>query len=112
MLFYQSVIQSVIVFCCTAWANGLTIENSNKINRITKSASRITGCKLQDLMLIYEAALLVKLKQIQFDNTHPLHTFLDSNKSGRLRQHRCCKNRLRISFLPSAISCFNRNFTR
>ena len=112
MMFYQSAIQSVITFSCIAWVNGLSVGNLNKINRITKSASKIIGTTVKNLCSIYEAALMTKLKTMQLDNTHPLHTLMVFNKSGRLRQLKSNTNRHRLSFVPSAISCFNNSFIR
>ena len=43
MMFYQSAIQSVITFSCIAWVNGLSVGNLNKINKTTKSASKVIG---------------------------------------------------------------------
>ena len=111
MLFYKSAIQSVIAFSCIAWANGLSVGNQNKINRITRSASKLIGIPVKDLGSIYEAALVSKLEGIQLDDTHPLHTLFVFNKSGRLRQLKSNTNRHRLS-LPSAISYFNNNFIR
>ena len=103
MLFYQSVIQSVIAFSCTAWAIGLSVGNQNKINRITRSASKIIGIPVKDLGSIYEAALVSKLESVQVDDTHPLHRRFVFNKSGRLRQLKSNTYRHRLSFLPSEL---------
>ena len=112
MLFYKSAIQSVIAFSFIAWANGLSVGNQNKINRITRSASKLIGIPVKDLGTIYEAAPVSKLESIQLDDTHPLHTLFVFYKSGRLRQLESNSNRNRLSFLPSAISYFNNNFIR
>ena len=72
MLFYQSVIQSVVMFRSIAWLNGLTVRNLTKLNRVTKSASKIIGVDVNNVKSIYEAALLSKLKTIELDNSHPL----------------------------------------
>ncbi len=85
-MFYQSVIQSVIAFSCIAWVNGLSAGNLNKINRITKTASKIIGTNVKDVSSIYDTALMTILKTIQLDSSHPLHSLLVLNKSGRLRQ--------------------------
>ena len=65
--------QSVVMFCSIAWLNGLTVRNLIKLNRVTKSASKIIGVDVNNVNSIYEAALLSKLKTIELDNTHPLH---------------------------------------
>ena len=112
MLFYYSVIQSVVTFCSIAWLNGLTVRIFTKLNRVTKSTSKIIGADVNNVKSIYEAALLSKLKTIELDNTHPLHKFFVFNRSGRIRQIKSNTNCCRLSFLPSTISCFNQCFTR
>ena len=42
---------------------------------VTKSASKVIRVNVNNVKSIYEAALLSKLKTIELDNTHPLHTF-------------------------------------
>ena len=46
MMFYQSVIQSVVMFYSIAWLNGLTVRNLTKLNRVTKSVSKIIALML------------------------------------------------------------------
>ena len=75
-----------------------------KLNRVTKSASKIIGVGVNNVKSIYEAALLSKLKTIELDNTHPLHKFFVFNRSGRILQLKSNTNRCRLSFLPSGIS--------
>ena len=89
-----------------------TVRNLTKLNRVTKSASKIIGVDVDNVKSINEAALLSKLKTIELDNTHPLHKFLVFNRSGRIRQLKSNTNRCRLSFLPTAFSCFNKCFTR
>ena len=55
-LFYQSVIQSVVMFCSIAWLNGLTVRNLTKRNRVNKSASKMIGVDVNNVKSIYEAA--------------------------------------------------------
>ena len=47
------------------------------------------------------AAIFIKLKTIELDNTQPLHKFFVFNRLGRIR-----------TTVASAIYCFNKCFTR
>ena len=96
------------MFCSIAWLNGLTVRNLIKLNRVPKSASKIIGVDVTNVKSIYEATLLSKLKTIELDNTHPLHKFLVFNMSGRIRELKSNTHRCQLSFIPSAIYCFNK----
>ena len=73
-LFFQSVIQSIITFCCIVWFNCLTNKYMQKLQRITRAAIKI----------IYEKALMTKLELIYTDATHPLNSQVTFCRSGRI----------------------------
>ena len=112
LLFYQSVIQSVITFCCIVWFNSLTNKNMKKLQRITRVASKIIGINVKELNDIYEKALMAKLQLIYTDVTHPLNQQVTFTRSGRIVPSVKRTNRHKFSFLPSAIHLFNKRHVR
>ena len=71
------------------------------------------GKPLDSFKTLHENRLYRKLMQILNDPTHPVRHYFDSrrsNRSGRLLP-RTNTNRYKGSFLPSALSVFNENFT-
>ena len=72
------------------------------------------GRPLNSFKTLHEKRLYRKLKQILNDLTHPMRHYLDSrrrNRSGRFLLPRTNTNRYKASFLPSALSVFNENYT-
>ena len=72
------------------------------------------GKPLDNLKTLHEKRLYRKLMQILNENTHPMRHYFDSrrsNRSGRFSLPRTYTNRYKASFLPSALSVFNENYT-
>ena len=111
-LFYQSVIQSVICFCCLAWFHCLTARNRVKLERIVRHASKVMGVSVSSLEDVAKRAIITKLQAIVKDPSHPLHGEVVFNRSGRIRLPRLRTDRLRRSFLPSAMMLYNSKFIR
>ena len=82
------------------------------MNRIVKNASKVIGVPVKQLDEIAERAILARLEVIVSDPSHPLHTEIMLNRSGRIRLPRMRTNRFRQSFLPSAMLAYNRKFVR
>ena len=73
------------------------------------------GKPLDSFKTLHEKRLYRKLMQILNDPTHPMRHYFDSgrsNRSGRFLLPRTNTNRYKASFLPSALSVFNENYTR
>ena len=72
------------------------------------------GKPLESFKTLHEKRLYRKLMQILNDPTHPMKHYFDSrrsNRSGRFLLPRTNTNRYKGSFLPSALSVFNENYT-
>ena len=71
------------------------------------------GMPLDSFKTIYEKRLFKKLMQMLNDPTHQTRHYLDSrhsNRSGRFLLPRSNTNHYKASFLPSALSVFNKNY--
>ena len=71
------------------------------------------GLSGQSIEEVYSRRVRHKLATILNDSTHPLYSDFDNScmeGSGRLQVTLARTNRLKFSFLPSAISTFNRRF--
>ena len=112
VLFYQSVIQSVLCFCSTVWFSGLTEQNKKKLARIVSQSSKVTGIPLTKVEEIVKSAACSKLHIILKDESHPFHRELVLNRSGRIRLPKVRTERFRTSFLVWASKCYNSNFVR
>ena len=63
---------------------------------------------------LHEKRLYRKLMQILNDPAHPVRHYFDSirsNRSGRFLLPKINTNRYKVSFLSSALSVFNENYT-
>ena len=73
------------------------------------------GKPLESFKTLHEKRLYRKLMQILHDSTHPMRHYFDSrrsNRSGRFLLPRTNTNRYyKATFLPSALSVFNENYT-
>ena len=103
-LFYQSVIQSIITFCIMTWFGNLRAKDTHRLERVTKIASRTIGLNVKNLHIIFESAVLSKLRAIMLDLTHPLQYKVVVNRSGRIHTPFTNKKRFRLSFLPNCMS--------
>jgi hypothetical protein len=109
-LFYDSVIYSVLTFCLVSWYGMSTDKTKNEIVKIDKRASYIikdnVKCNFDE-----EFEKLVKQKTVKImkDVSHPLHSYFYFLKSGvRLSAIICRTSRFQNTFVPTAVSMFNR----
>ncbi|KAM9732798.1 uncharacterized protein ACNS7B_015119 [Menidia menidia] len=98
-MFYQSVIASVLFYTVVCWGGSTSKKDTSRV-----------GMKLDSLVTVAEARTLNKLMDIMADSSHPLHTVISSQRSlfsDRLLLPKCRTNRLKNSFVPSAIRLYN-----
>ena len=97
----------MLTFCIVNWYTNVTEGDKKKLNKIVKSAKRI-GCDVVDLEVLFKEAASVKMKKIVKDDLHPLNQHFNLLPSGiRMRSIYSRTNRLRDSFVLSAIRLFN-----
>jgi hypothetical protein len=111
-IFYQSVVASALFYAVVCWGGSIGAGNTNRLNKLIRKAGSVIGCNLDTLEAVVERRMLNKLLAILDNPDHPLHPLLDrqrSSFSNRLIQLHCHKDRYRKSFLPSAITLFNKS---
>ncbi|TWW74395.1 hypothetical protein D4764_14G0003980 [Takifugu flavidus] len=109
-MFYQSVMASTIFFAAVCWGAGIEAKDANRLNTLIKKAGSVVGCRLANLDEVVRDRMVLKLRTIMDNPSHPLHNTVDklrSSFSSRLLQPRFSKERYRKSFLPSAIRLYN-----
>ena len=80
---YRCTIESLLSGCITTWSGNCTARNCSALQRVVRSAQRITGGKLPALQDIYSTRCHRKAKNIIKDNNHPSHclfTLLSSKR--------------------------------
>ncbi|KAK0135140.1 hypothetical protein N1851_029041 [Merluccius polli] len=110
-LFYQSAVASTIFFAVVCWDSSIRASDSNRLNKIIRKAGSVLGFKLVSLESVMERRMLNKLLTIMDNDQHPLYQTVDRQRSifsHRLLQLRCRRDRYRKSFLPHAITLFNK----
>ncbi|KAL8605943.1 hypothetical protein ACOMHN_065684 [Nucella lapillus] len=83
-----------------------------RLEKVVSKAASIVGEELVPLSAWFPEVAIKKLGKIQADSHHPLHEALASREPRRessrvLRSFSARTNRLRDSFLPSAVRLFN-----
>ena len=96
------------------WCGNISKLDRGRLEKIVKKAGHVEGKPLDSFKTLHEKRLYRKLKQILNDPTHLVRHYFDSrrsNRSGRFLLTRTNTNRYKASFLPSALSVFNENYT-
>ena len=112
--FYNAVICSIIMFGSVCWGGNISKLDRGRLEKIVKVAGHVVGKPLDSFKTLHEKRLYRKLTQILNDRTHPMRHYSDgrrSNRSGIFLLPITNTNRYKASFLPSALSVFNENYT-
>ena len=113
-IFYQSVVASALFFAVVCWGSSIGAGDTNRLNKLIKKAGSVIGCKPDTVESVVERRTLDKLLSIMDNPEHPLHHLLDRQRStfsNRLIQLRCHKDRYIKSFIPSAITLYNKSLS-
>jgi hypothetical protein len=81
--FYRCTLESILAGCITAWYGNCSAHKRKALQRVVRSAQRISGGKLPALQVTYTTRCYRKAKKITKDNNHPSHclyTLLSSRK--------------------------------
>ncbi|KAM9398945.1 uncharacterized protein ACWYII_031350 isoform 1-T1 [Salvelinus alpinus] len=81
--FYRCTIESILSGCITAWYGNCSAHNRKALQRVVRSAQRITGGKLPALQDTYTTRCHRKAKKIIKDNNHPSHCLFTPLSSRR-----------------------------
>jgi hypothetical protein len=98
---YRCTIESILSGCITAWYGNCNSLNRKALQRVVRSAQRITGCKLLPSTQCHR-----KTKKIIKDNNHPSHCLFTPLSPRRRGQYRCINagtERLKNNFYLKAI---------
>ena len=110
-LFYRSVIESALLYNQLCFLNSAKQADRDRLERITTTAGKVIGHEVSSLHNIYEEMAVKKLRRILHDEAHPLHAIAAGHTSrrdpDRLLSMKSRTNRMRDSFLPTAIRLTN-----
>ena len=102
------------MFGSVCWGGNISKLGRGRLEKIVKKAGHVVGKPLDSFKTLHKKRLYRKLMQILNNRTHPMRPYFDSrhsNGSGRFLLPRTNRNRYKASFLPSALSVFNENYT-
>ena len=107
-LFYQTFIFPILCFNLLSWFGNLSVQNRNKLFKITNVSSKIAGTQLDSLSTFYTRQMIKKANKIIKDTSHTLHSEYKNLRSGkRLRSIASKTNRTLNSFVPKSIRMLN-----
>ncbi|KAK1806314.1 hypothetical protein P4O66_000031 [Electrophorus voltai] len=106
--FYICTIESILTRNITVWFGNSTKQDRQALQRVVRSAERITHTELPDLQTIYYKRCQTKARKIVKDPTHPNNRLFSLLRSGRrFRSLKTKTERLKRSFFPQAIRALN-----
>ncbi|KAK1803303.1 hypothetical protein P4O66_004012 [Electrophorus voltai] len=106
--FYTCTIESILTGNITVWFGNSTKQDRQALQRVVRSAERITHSELPDLQTTYYKRCQTKARKIVKDPTHPNNRLFSLLRSGRrFRSLKAKTERLKRSFFPQAIRALN-----
>ncbi|KAK1802777.1 hypothetical protein P4O66_021318 [Electrophorus voltai] len=106
--FYTCTIESILMGNITVWFGNSTKQDRQALQRVVRSAERITHTELPDLQTIYYKRCQTKARRIVKDPTYPNNRLFSLLRSGRrFRSLKTKTDRLKRSFFPQAIRALN-----
>lgn len=63
------------------WGGGITVKDTNRLNKLMKAAGSITGSKLVTLEVMVKDRILAKLLAIMNNTSYPPYDMFDKLKS-------------------------------
>ena len=113
VMFYQSIVASVLFYAVVCWGGGIKAGEQNKLNKLIKKASSVVGLRMESVQSVAERRIRDKLKAMLANTSHPLYGTLQDRTSTFSRRltlpPRMNSERYRLSFIPTAIRLFNAN---
>ena len=110
VLFYRSIIESILRYGITAWFGNLSVKLKSQLSRLMRTAMKITSSTspMISLQEIFEQTLRRQSVKIIYDTKHVLHNEFQLLPSGRrYRTPPCRLNRYKYSFVPLSIKQLN-----
>ncbi|KAI4901613.1 hypothetical protein NFI96_028146, partial [Prochilodus magdalenae] len=81
--FYSCIIESILTSCITVWYGSTTVEDRKRLQRVVKTATKITKMAHPSLQSIYNLRVHRRAASIIKDPTHPQHGLFTLLPSGR-----------------------------
>ena len=104
--FYRCTIESILTN--SVWFGSCSVADHETLQRVVKTAQRITGSPLPTIDAVQRKRCLRKACSIEKDSSHPNHSLFALLPSGRrYRVLRSRTSRLRNSFFPAAVILLN-----
>ncbi|KAI4896332.1 hypothetical protein NFI96_002210 [Prochilodus magdalenae] len=106
--FYTAIIESILTASITIWFGSSTSQERTKLQRIIRTAERITGCNLPSLQQIYTSRVRKRAGKMTSDPSHPGPLLFQTLPSGRrLRSIKTSTTRHANSFIHRAVALLN-----
>uniref|UniRef100_A0A8C5H1V1 Reverse transcriptase domain-containing protein n=1 Tax=Gouania willdenowi TaxID=441366 RepID=A0A8C5H1V1_GOUWI len=108
IMFYTSIIQSVLCTSITVWFGSTTKLDRHRLQRIIRTAEKIIGVDLPSIQDLYLSRVRKRAGSITADPSHPAHNLFKLLPSGRLYRSLYAKTtRHKNSFFPQAVILIN-----
>ncbi|KAK0135829.1 hypothetical protein N1851_001693 [Merluccius polli] len=102
--FYRCTIKSILTNCITVWYGNCSVSDQKALQRVVKTAQRITSSSLPSLKAVQHKRCLRRARSIIKDSSHPSHRLFALLPSGRhYRSLRSRTSRFETSLLPVAV---------
>ena len=106
--FYRCTIESILTNCIPVWYGSCSAADRKALQRVVKTAQRITGSSLPTIEAVQGKRCLRRARSIVRDSSHPSHRLFALLPSGRrYRVLRTRTSRFRNSFFPTAVTLLN-----
>ena len=106
--FYSATIQSILTSSITVWFAASTSRDKQRLQRIVRTAAKLTGTNLPSLDELYASRTRKRALRIITDSSHPGHSLFKPLPSGRrYRSVRTRTTRHKNSFFPTAVRLLN-----
>ena len=100
--------ESILTNCITVWYGSCSVADRKSLQRVVKTAQRITDSSLPTIAAVQRKRCLRRARSIVRDSSHPSHKLFALLPSGRrYRTLRSRTSRFRNSFFPSAVTLLN-----
>ena len=106
--FYRATVESLLSTSISVWFASASAQAKNRLQRIVRTAERLTGQRQLSISDLYEARVRKRAAKIAADQSHPASDIFRLLPSGRrYRAMRTRTSRHLNSFFPRAVSLLN-----
>ncbi|KAI4890520.1 hypothetical protein NFI96_010035, partial [Prochilodus magdalenae] len=85
--FYRCTIESILTNCISVWYGSCSASDRKALQRVVKTAQRITGTQLPTIESVYQKRCLSRARSIIKDPSHPNHELFTLLPSGRYQRN-------------------------